>query len=63
MKQIESWVKRQNKDEGIQNSIQAMHETEVADEIFKVWDKQLRRYVTYAEFAENLIALGLAPDH
>ena len=39
MKQIESWVKRQNKDEGIQNSIQAMHETEVADEIFKVWDK------------------------
>ena len=40
-----------------------MHETEVADEIFKVWDKKLRRYITYAEFAENLIALGLAPDH
>ena len=34
----------------------------MADEIFKIWDKKLRRYITFAEFSKNLIALGLAPD-
>ena len=39
-----------------------MHESDIADEIFKIWDKKLRRYITFAEFSKHLIALGLAPD-
>jgi len=39
-----------------------MHESDIADEIFKIWDKKLRRYITFADFSKNLIALGLAPD-
>ena len=39
-----------------------MHESEVADEIFKIWDKKLRRYIKFDDFSKHLIALGLAPD-
>ena len=39
-----------------------MREFEIAEEIFKVWDKKLRRYITFEEFAENLISLGIAPN-
>lgn len=39
-----------------------MKEWEIADELFKIWDKKLRRYIMFEEFANNLINLGLAPD-
>lgn len=39
-----------------------MKEWEIADELFKIWDKKLRRYIMFEEFANNLISLGLAPD-
>ena len=39
-----------------------MHEADIADEIFKVWDKKLLRYIPFDDFAKNLISLGLAPD-
>ncbi len=39
-----------------------MRETDIAAEIFRVWDKKLRRYIFVEEFAEHLISLGLAPD-
>ena len=39
-----------------------MHESDIANEIFKIWDRKLRRYITFPEFSKHLIALGLAPD-
>ena len=60
MNDIERWVKKRQQS-GL-TAIKTMHESDMADEIFKIWDKKLRRYITFAEFSKNLIALGLAPD-
>ena len=60
--QIERWVqKHQRKGEG-SKTVEHMHEADIADEIFKVWDKKLLRYIPFDDFAKNLISLGLAPD-
>lgn len=60
MNQIERWVKLRQQS-GL-SAIQTMHESDLADEIFKIWDRKLRRYIKFEEFARHLIALGLAPD-
>ena len=39
-----------------------MHKGEIAEEIFKVWDRKLRRYLLFEEFADYLITLGVVPD-
>ena len=39
-----------------------MRESDIAEEIFKVWDKKLCRYIMFEEFADHMISLGLAPD-
>ena len=39
-----------------------MQKAEIAEEIFKVWDKRLLRYLLFGDFANYLITLGVAPD-
>ena len=39
-----------------------IEEEDLAEEVFKVWDKNQRRYITVDNFADSLIALGLAPN-
>ena len=39
-----------------------MQKAEIAEEIFKVWDRKLRRYLLFEEFADHLISLGVVPD-
>ena len=39
-----------------------MHQGDIADEIFKIWDRKLRRHIKLADFSKNLISLGLAPN-
>ena len=59
MKRMENWVKK--RDQSL-NSIESMNKATIAEEIFKVWDKKLRRYIIFEDFAEHLISLGVAPD-
>ena len=62
MNQIESWVKKRQQNEE-NSAISHLHESDMANEIFKIWDKKMRRHITFEEFSKHLIALGLAPDH
>ena len=64
MDKIDKWVKLRNK-ASVEEQLQTEGErdgNELAEEIFKVWDKRLLRYIMFEDFAENMIALGLAPD-
>ena len=72
MSKIDKWVRKRNK-AGTADETQGKEpaaETErterqnsdLAEEIFKVWDKRLVRYIKFEDFAENMISLGLAPD-
>ena len=56
---MEKWVKLHHQS---MQSIKTMHKTEIAEEIFKVWDKRLLRYILFGDFANHLITLGVAPD-
>lgn len=40
-----------------------MHKEEIAEEIFKVWDRKIRRYLLFEDFADHLINLGVVPNH
>lgn len=57
--QMESWVKLHHQN---LQSIKVMQTAEIAEEIFKVWDRNLRRYLLFEEFADHLIVLGVVPD-
>jgi len=59
MKKMENWVKSRR--QGLQQ-IETMNKAEIAEEIFKVWDRKLRRYIIFEDLAEHLITLGVAPD-
>jgi len=39
-----------------------MQDEDMAEEIFSVWDTNMRRYLMFDDFADNMIGLGLAPD-
>lgn len=62
---IENWVRHHAKDKAAASqffSANSTREVQIAEQIFKVWDKKLLRYIMQEDFAENMIALGLAPD-
>ena len=56
---MESWVKLHHQN---LQSIKVMQTAEIAEEIFKVWDRNLRCYLLFEEFADHLIVLGVVPD-
>lgn len=56
---MENWVKLHQ--QSLQ-TIETMRSAEIAEEIFKVWDRKLRRYLLFEEFADHLIVLGVVPD-
>lgn len=63
---MESWIRNHAKDKGAStaslSTVNSMKEIQIAEQIFKVWDKKLLRYIMMEDFAANMISLGLAPD-
>ena len=57
--ETKKWIQLRQKGQVV---VESMREADIAQEIFRVWDKKLRRYIFFEEFSEHLISLGLAPD-
>lgn len=60
MNDIENWIKLRN--QSVQSLKTTQKESDIASEIFTLWDVHFRHYLKFDQFSGNLINLGLIPD-